>query len=320
MTSAGWTPSDLPDLTGHVAVVTGANSGIGFHTTLELARHGAHVVLATRDALRGDEALGQVRVQVPKASVEVRSLDLADLSSVRAFAAAFDADGAARLDVLVNNAGVMAVPRRTTADGFELQLGTNHLGHFALTGLLLPALARGSVLGGPARVVTVSSLMHRGGRLNHDDLMGERSYRRWRAYRQAKLANLLFTYELQRRADAAGLRLASLAAHPGLADTNLSHVAPAMSGGLRGRVEESLAGLLARYFAQTADEGAWPLLRAAADPAARGGEYYGPGGLGEQWGHPRVVKASSAAHDEGEARWLWERSEELTGVSVQLPT
>jgi NAD(P)-dependent dehydrogenase (short-subunit alcohol dehydrogenase family) len=314
VTSAAWTPDDLPDLTGLRCVVTGANSGLGFHTALELTRHGAQVVLACRDAARGDGALARIQAQVPGAAAQVRPLDLADLASVRRFAAGLTADDG-RLDVLVNNAGVMAVPRRATADGFELQFGTNHLGHFALTGLLQPALLRGSVLGGPARVVTVSSMLHRRGRLNRDDLMGERSYRRWRAYGQAKLANLLFTYELQRRADRAGPALAALAAHPGYADTNLQQVAPSLSGGLRGRVESGFSALGNRLFAQPAAQGAWPSLRAAGDPEARGGEFYGPGGFAEQRGHPKVVTASAAARDEDDARWLWERSVELTAVT-----
>jgi NAD(P)-dependent dehydrogenase (short-subunit alcohol dehydrogenase family) len=314
VTISSWTPADLPDLSAHRVVVTGANSGLGFHTALELARHGAHVVLACRDPRRGDEALGQVRVQAPGASVELRRLDLADLASVRAFAEGVLADDE-RLDVLVNNAGVMAVPRRTTADGFELQFGTNHLGHFALTGLLLPALLRGSVLGGPARVVTVSSGLHRIGRLDRTDLMGERRYRRWGAYGQAKLANLLFTYELQHRAAAAGAPLAALAAHPGYAATNLQHVAPDMgASGLRARLGHVTADLGNRLLAQPAAHGAWPSLRAAGDPTARGGEFYGPGGFAEQRGHPRVVSPAATALDTDDARWLWERSIELTGV------
>jgi NAD(P)-dependent dehydrogenase (short-subunit alcohol dehydrogenase family) len=286
-----------------------------------LARHGAHVVLACRDPARGDEALGQVRVRALGASVELRRLDLADLTSVREFAAGLVADDAP-LDLLVNNAGVMATPRRTTADGFELQLGTNHLGHFALTGLALPALLRGSVLGGPARVVTVSSMLHRIGRVNRDDLMGERSYRPWRAYGQAKLANLLFTYELQRRAEASSgagrvgsAGLASLAAHPGFAATDLVNVAPRMRGqSWRGRVEGALTGRITPLLAQPAASGAWPSLRAAGDAAARGGQFYGPGGFAEQRGNPIVVKPASSALDLEAARWLWERSAELTKV------
>jgi NAD(P)-dependent dehydrogenase (short-subunit alcohol dehydrogenase family) len=306
----GWTPADLPDLTGLVAVVTGANSGLGFHTALELARHGAHVILAARDPGRGDEALGQVRVQAPGASVELRGLDLANLASVRHLAGDLAAKHD-RLDLLVNNAGVMAIPARRTADGFEMQFGTNHLGHFALTGLLLPLLLRGSVLGGPARVVTVSSMLHRRGRLHRDDLMADGWYSPFRVYSQSKLANLLFAFELQRRAEAVGASLASLASHPGYAATNLQAVGPQMSGS---ELQRRISGLGNRLFAQPAAQGAWPSLRAAADPAARGGEFYGPGGFAEQRGNPRQVGSSSQARDSADAAWLWDRSVELTGV------
>lgn len=313
MTAERWTPANLPDLQGSRAVVTGANSGLGFHTALELARHGAHVILATRDPERGDDALGQVRVQAPGASVELRLLDLADLASIRDFAAGV-AGGGGRIDLLVNNAGVMAVPHRRTADGFELQLGTNHLGHFALTGLLLPALLRGSVLGGPARVVTVSSMLHRMGRLHRDDLMGERRYSPYRAYGQSKLANLLFTFELQRRAQAAGASLAALASHPGYAATNLQAVGPQMAGS---SLQARLSELGNRLFAQSAAQGAWPSLRAAGDPAAAGGQFYGPGGFAEQRGNPRLVSPAKHATNADDAAWLWDRSVQLTGVDYR---
>jgi NAD(P)-dependent dehydrogenase (short-subunit alcohol dehydrogenase family) len=221
-----------------------------------------------------------------------------------------------RIDLLVNNAGVMAVPRAVTVDGFEVQLGTNHLGHFALTGVLLPALLAGSVLGGPARVVTVSSAVHKIGRLRRADLMGERSYSPWRAYAQSKLANLLFTLELQRRARAAAAALAALAAHPGYADTNLQAVGPRLAGR---SVQARTAALANRWLAQSAAQGAWPTLRAAADPAARGGDYFGPGGWAEQHGHPRWVAMSRRAQDTADAAWLWQRSAELTGVDYAWP-
>jgi NAD(P)-dependent dehydrogenase (short-subunit alcohol dehydrogenase family) len=306
----GWTAGDMPDLGGVRAVVTGANSGLGLYTALELARHGAAVVLAVRDEARGEEAAEQVRGQVPGARLELRGLDLADLASVRRFAAPFRAQGE-RLDLLVNNAGIMAVPRGTTADGFESQLGTNHLGHFALTGLVLPALLAGALRGGPGRVVTVSSTLHRRGRLRRDDLMGERSYSPFGAYGQSKLANLLFMRELQRRADAAGARLTSLATHPGYAATNLQTRGPRMSGS---RLREVVSQAMNRVLAQPASQGAWPTLRAATDPGARGGDFYGPGGLAEQRGHPRLVGMSAHAASAEDAEWLWERSVELTGV------
>jgi NAD(P)-dependent dehydrogenase (short-subunit alcohol dehydrogenase family) len=300
----------MPDLSRIRAVVTGANSGLGLHTGLELARKGASVVLAVRDEVRGAEAAEQIRGRVPGARLEVRGLDLAELASVRRFAAPFRAQGE-HLDLLVNNAGIMAIPRRITVDGFETQLATNHLGHFALTGLVLPALLAGGLRGGPARVVTVSSTLHRRGRLRRDDLMGERFYSPFGAYGQSKLANLLFMRELQRRADAAGVRLVSLAAHPGYAATNLQSAGPRM---MRSRVREAISRALNLVLAQSASQGAWPTLRAATDPGARGGAYYGPGGLAEQRGHPRLVGMSDAAANADDARWLWERSAELTGV------
>jgi NAD(P)-dependent dehydrogenase (short-subunit alcohol dehydrogenase family) len=310
VTAPTWSPADVPDLTGRSAVVTGANSGIGFTTALGLARAGMQVVMTSRDAARGQAALMRARQLCPGAEIELRSLDLADLASVRAFVGTVD-----NLDLLVNNAGVMATPHRRTADGFELQLGTNHLGHFALTGLLMPALLHGSE--GPraaddrARVVTVTSGLHRTGRLRRDDLMHEGGYRRWSAYGQSKLANMLFTLELQRRAAAAGAPLLSLAAHPGYAATNLQAVGPRMDG--RAWVER-LTDLAGRVFAQSAEAGAWPTLRAATDPGAPPGALFGPGGLGGMRGAPVLETPSAQARSAEDAAWLWERSAELTGV------
>ena len=323
VTDPSWNPAVLPDLSGRTAVVTGANSGLGFHTAAGLARAGAQVVLTARDGAKGDEALHRLKSQVPGADARVAVLDLADLASVRAFARDLPGD---RLDLLVNNAGVMATPRRTTADGFELQLGTNHLGHFALTGLLLPRLLTGSMptgsmatgseptgstADGPARVVTVSSGLHRRGRLNREDLMLERGYTPFGAYAQSKLANLLFALELQRLVDAAAAPLASLAAHPGFAATNLQTAGPRMMGS---RVREKINVLMSAVLAQPAEHGAWPTLRAATDPAASGGEYFGPNGRGEMRGAPVRVGMSEQAADADAARWLWNRSQELTGV------
>jgi NAD(P)-dependent dehydrogenase (short-subunit alcohol dehydrogenase family) len=307
-----WSPAEIGDLSGVTAIVTGANSGLGLRTAVRLAEHAATVVLACRDTGRGQAALATVRAEVPAANAELAALDLADLASVRRFAAAW---GERRLDLLINNAGVMATPHRVTPDGFELQLATNHLGHFALTGLLLPSLLTGSVAGGPARVVTLSSFVHRTGRLQRDDLMLEHNYTPWRAYGQSKLANLLFMRELGRRADAAGVRLASLAAHPGYAATNLVVVGPAMSGNSwQGRVMNAATKVLG----QSADRGAWPTLRAASDPRARSGEFFGPRGLAEQRGAPKRVGMSSQALDPAAAVWLWERSVQLTGVDYGL--
>jgi len=302
--AAGWTTKQIPDQTGRRAVVTGANSGLGIVVAQELARAGAEVVLACRDADRGAAAVEQIQTASPGALVEFRQLDLADLGSVREFAGRLAAKSRP-LDLLVNNAGVMAPPRRLSADGFELQLATNHLGHFALTGLLLDRL-----LSSPAgRVVSVSSVLHKSGRIDFDDLQGAETYSRWRAYAQSKLANLLFAFELDRRARAAGVSLASVAAHPGYANTNLQ----AASGGAFARV----LALANPFFAQSAAAGALPLL-CAATTAVEGASYLGPDGPGERRGYPRLVNASAAAHDEATAERLWTVSEELTGVSFDL--
>jgi NAD(P)-dependent dehydrogenase (short-subunit alcohol dehydrogenase family) len=340
-----WTPALIPDLTGCRAVVTGANSGIGYVTALELVRHGCHVVLACRDARRAAAALRRLQGRAPGSAdragtrgldpagtraldpagtraldlagtraldlAEIRVLDLADLASVRAFARALSAD-TDRLDLLVNNAGVMATPARASRDGFELQLATNHLGPFALTGLLLPLLLRGRTGDGPPRVVTVSSLMHRSGRLNRADLMLGTGYTPYRAYSRSKLANLLFMTELQRRADAAGVRLASLAAHPGYAATNLQAVGPAMTGNRWLALAMTVGN---RLLAQSPEQGAWPSLRAATDPGARGGDFFGPGRYGGLRGRPVRVPLAVQATKADDAAWLWERSVELTRVA-----
>jgi NAD(P)-dependent dehydrogenase (short-subunit alcohol dehydrogenase family) len=305
---SGWTAADMPDQHGRTALVTGANSGIGFHQVLELARKGAHVLLASRDAGRGRAAHAAILQEVPAASVELVQLDLADLDSVARLAGQVLGRGAG-LDLLINNAGVMAVPhRRTTAQGFELQLGTNHLGHFALTGRLLPAL-----LARPgSRVVTVSSLNHRWGSIRLDDLQSEHGYGPWRAYNQSKLANALFTLELDRRLRAAGAGTISVGAHPGYAHTGLQYHGPRLGGG---GISARMLGLATRFAAQPAAQGALPVLRAATDPQAQGGDYYGPGGLGEGRGSPRKVAYSTTAHNEQLARRLWQASEALTGVT-----
>jgi NAD(P)-dependent dehydrogenase (short-subunit alcohol dehydrogenase family) len=290
---SSWTPAEMPDQSGRTFVVTGANSGIGLAAARELAGSGAHVVLAVRDAAKGEAAAAGL-----SGDPEVRALDLADLASVRAFAEGLDRN----VDVLVNNAGVMATPHRTTTDGFELQLGTNHLGHFALAGLLLPRIRD--------RVVTISSGAHRRGRINFDDLMSERAYRRWPAYSQSKLANLLFMHELQRRLGVAGSPLRSVAAHPGWAATNLQFHTES--------IQDRIMALGNRIFAQSDEQGAWPTLYAATTPDLPGGSYVGPGGFLERRGNPKLVGSSAAARDEETARRLWEVSEELTGVHYQF--
>jgi len=298
----GWTADDIPDLSGRRAIVTGANSGLGYHTALQLARHGAAVVMACRSAERGQEAFDRILAAVPKGDVTLESLDLADLSSVRAFAARVAGQGAP-LDVLVNNAGVMAIPRRTTADGFEMQFGTNHLGHFALTGLLLPALLAADA----PRVVTVASAVGYVGRLRFNDLQGERRYNKWGAYAQSKFANLVFAKELDRRVDG----LTSMASHPGYAATNLQAVGPKMSGR---RLEEKGAEFANAVIGQSAAAGALPSLYAATAPNVRGGAVYGPR-LAQLRGAPARVFATPAAGKPELGRRLWEVSEDLTGVT-----
>jgi NAD(P)-dependent dehydrogenase (short-subunit alcohol dehydrogenase family) len=289
----------IGDLTGKRVVITGANSGIGLQTAVGLARKGAEVVLACRNEQRGRDAEQKVRSLTGSGRVVMRVLDLASLESVRTFAAGITDP----VHILVNNAGVMATPRSTTADGFELQFGTNHLGHFALTGLLLENLHDA----GSARVVTLSSLAHKRGRIDFDDLQSERGYRRWGAYRQSKIANLYFMVELDRRARAAGWDLTSVAAHPGLANTNLtaSMQVPAMLDVLGGFV---------KLMSQSDAAGALPTLYAATSPEVRGGDYYGPSGPGETRGAPRLVAPVPRVLDRDIAVRLWNRSVELTGV------
>jgi NAD(P)-dependent dehydrogenase (short-subunit alcohol dehydrogenase family) len=299
-----WTTADIPDLAGRTAVVTGANSGIGYWTAVELARHGAAVTMTARDQGRGADALARLRSEVPDADADLAPLDLADLGSVRAFADAYRPDG---LDMVVNNAGVMAVPLRHTPDGFESQFGTNHLGHFALTGLLLPRL-----LARPgARVVTVTSTYHKMGRIDFADLDARGRYRKWPAYAQSKLANLLFTFELQRRADAAGVDLRAVSAHPGYAATNLQTAGPQLAGN---KIMEAGSAVVTRLVGQPARAGAEPTLRAATDPAVRGGEVFGPDGAFELRGAPKRVAVSRRARDRAAAERLWTVSEEKTGV------
>ncbi|HTT31639.1 MAG TPA: oxidoreductase [Solirubrobacteraceae bacterium] len=306
MGASKWTAADMPDQGGRVAVVTGGNSGLGLATARELARAGARVVLASRSAEKGRDAASSIATAVPGAEVSPAILDLADLGSVRAFAAS----APERVDLLINNAGIMAAPRRLTKDGFESQFGTNHLGHFALTGLLLPALLKA-----PApRVVTVSSHLHRRGTMRFDDLHGERKYDRWGAYGQSKLANLMFSFELQRRAVEAGAPLLSMAAHPGYAATNLQFAATERS------YEKVVGWIGNRLFAQSADMGALPTLYAATFPGLPGGTYVGPGGRAEQRGYPKIVTAAGKAYDEQAWRRLWEVSEQLTGIHYEFDT
>ena len=300
-----WTVADVSDQQGRTAVVTGSNTGIGYEAAAVLAQRGAITVLACRDTGKAERAAARLSAAAPQATVSVVRLDLASLDSVRAAAEQIRASHE-RLDLLINNAGLMMPPHGTTADGFELQLGTNHLGHFALTSLLLDLML--SVPG--SRVVTVSSNGHRGGRINFADLQSERRYGRMSAYAQSKLANLMFTYELERRLRAAEAPTIALAAHPGTASTELVRHIP---GPLR-TAYAATGGL----FTQSATMGALPTLRAATDPAAHGGEYYGPSGLGQMKGYPVLVSSNSRSHDEAAQRRLWAESERLTGVTYPV--
>ena len=312
---AGWTADDIPDQSGRTVLVTGGNSGLGYQTVLQLARKGARVQLAARDRGRGTAARQRLATEAPGSHVELAELDLADLASVERFAAGFLAGGKG-LDLLVNNAGVMAIPHReTTAQGYERQFGTNHLGHFALTGRLLPALLQQP----GSRVVTVSSNQHKRAKaIDFDDLQGEHSYRPWPAYAQSKLANAMFVLEFDRRLRAAGLDVISAGAHPGFAATNLQFTGPRSGGtGLTARG----MGLATRLIAQPASDGALPTLYAATAADVHGGDYVGPDGRGEMRGHhPTRVQFSAAARDPAAAARLWAVSEELTGVTFEALT
>lgn len=304
-----WTVADMPDLRGKVAIVTGANSGIGYEVAKALAEKNAQVILGVRNNDRGAEAVHQMLKQNPKSVVAMRCLDLANLESIREFAKNYQRDFN-RLDLLINNAGVMALPRRTTEDGFEMQFGTNHLGHFALTGLLLSSL-----LSTPkARVVAVSSRLHENGEIRFDDLMAEESYDKNHAYAQSKLANLLFAYELQRRLENHGADTISVAAHPGYAATNLQTAGPEMEGSQVGTLMMRTANAI---FAQSAAMGALPILYAATQPGLEGGEYVGPTGFWKMRGHPAVYPSSPASYDQDAASKLWDVSARLTGVHYQ---
>jgi NAD(P)-dependent dehydrogenase (short-subunit alcohol dehydrogenase family) len=301
--ATAWTTADIPDQTGRTFLVTGANSGLGLETARALANRGARVVMAVRTEAKGRAAADEIRRTAPDAELEVRRLDLADLDSVKAFAEDFTGP----IDVLVNNAGIMIPPRRLTKQGHESQFGTNHLGHFALTGLLLDRIGQGA----DPRVVTVSSLAHRSGRIHFDDLTGEYRYGPVRYYEQSKFANMLFALELDRRLRAAGSPVRSLAAHPGFSDTELMQSSSALVRGL-GRI-------VMPFVTQSAADGALPQLYAATDPRAEGGRYFGPDGRKARKGSPVLEEPVESAKDPETARRLWEVSETLTGVRFPLP-
>jgi NAD(P)-dependent dehydrogenase (short-subunit alcohol dehydrogenase family) len=310
---ARWTTAAIPPQNGKLAYITGANSGIGYHAALELARAGAGVILACRDFAKADSARQRILAEVPGAQVETAALDLARLKSVHTAAQTFLSTGRS-LDLLINNAGIMALPeRRLTPEGFELQLGTNHFGHFALTGLLAPALLRSRAQ--PTRIITVSSIAHRGATMDFENLEWERDYEPWPAYRRSKLANLLFGFELERRLERAGLPAMSVVVHPGVSNTNLFKAGPGSARGVRAFIEQRFAvPLIIRVFGQSDAQGALPTLYAATSPEIQGGRFYGPDGFREMKGYPVEVRAEAQAYDEALATRLWEVSEQLTGV------
>jgi NAD(P)-dependent dehydrogenase (short-subunit alcohol dehydrogenase family) len=302
--SGKWTADEIPDQDGKLAIVTGANSGLGRVTALELARHGAQVVVACRSVEKGEATAEEIESATGGPKPRVEQLDLGSLDSVRRFAGSFSGE---RVDLLVNNAGVMMTPHRTTADGFELQLGTNHLGHFALTGLLLDALQRAD----SARIVTLSSNEHKAGRIDFDDLQQESAYSPRGAYQRSKLANAVFAIELDRRLRAARSPAISVFAHPGYSSTNLQSTGPT-------GVVKAVLAISNRLLAQSAERGALPTLYAATAPEVEGGDYIGPDGRGEFRGFPKKVKAIPDAYDPAIGARLWQVSEELTGVHYAL--
>ncbi len=299
-----WTTKDIPDLTGKVIVVTGANSGIGFEAAKEFARKGAQVILACRSMDKAEKALGLILGEIPDAKAEIMDLDLTSLKSIRKFADVFKGKYD-RLDILLNNAGIMMVPYGKTEDGFEKQFGTNHLGHYALTGLLIDVILKTP----KARIVNVSSTGHRFGDMDFDNLMfeGGNKYSPMKAYGRSKLANLLFTYESQRRLEEKGADVISVAAHPGMSDTHLADH-------LFNKFPFILMKPFSRFAVQSAAMGALPSIRACVDPETKGGQYYGPDGKREAKGWPILVESNEASHNEEDAKKLWEISEELTGV------
>jgi NAD(P)-dependent dehydrogenase (short-subunit alcohol dehydrogenase family) len=304
---ADWSVADIPSQAGKLAVITGATGGLGYQTALALAKARAEVVLTGRNPAKGSEAIAKIRDQFPDARIGFEAVDLASLASISDFARRFAAERRS-LDLLVNNAGVMALPtRQTTTDGFEMQFGTNYLGHYALTAQLLPLLRNAP----HARVVNLSSIAHRTGFIHFSDLQGERLYSPWKAYNQSKLAMLIFALELQRRSDAAGWNLVSNAAHPGWARTDLFANGPGFG------LFSLASGFAAPIFSHSAESGALPTLFAATSAQAKGGGYYGPNGFSELRGPPAPARIMPQARDKATAEKLWTVSQQLTGVSFK---
>jgi NAD(P)-dependent dehydrogenase (short-subunit alcohol dehydrogenase family) len=308
MTKERWTADQIPDQTGRTFVVTGANSGLGLAMSRQLLRRGASVILAVRNLDKGRQAVRELRAAQPAGQLDLRQIDLADLDSVRAFAGGIHSDNVA-VDVLVNNAGVMMPPRSLSPQGHESQFAANHLGHFAVTGLLLDRLRAGR----DARVVTVSSTLHKRGSIHFDDLTGAKRYSPTAFYGQSKFANVLFGLELDRRLRAAGLPIRSILAHPGYSATNLQSSGPTGLANVLMKIGNPL-------FAQSVEIGVLNQLYAATDPAAQGGQFIGPDGMGESRGYPTLVQPIAAATDAALAARLWELSEKLTGVRFDLAT
>lgn len=307
MSETRWTAENIPGLAQKTFVVTGANSGLGLETSRVLASKGARVIMSARNMEKGKTAVDEIIREFPNSDLILKELDLADLDSVRRFSSEILTEEK-QLNVLINNAGVMNIPKQKTKNGFEMQFGTNHLGHFALTGLLLNRLLETP----QARIVNVSSLRETSGKMNFDDLMGEENYSGFAAYDQSKLANLLFTYELQRRLESAGKDLVVAAAHPGYTDTNLQAVGPQLSGS---QFKAFIMAIANRIFAQDVNMGALPILYAATAEDVNPCDYIGPGGFREMRGYPQKVTSSKASHRQEDAKKLWEISETLTGVT-----
>lgn len=303
-----WTSEDIPDLNGSKVIVTGANSGLGFEASKMFAENNAHVIMACRSLDKGKKARKQIKDDVEEASLEVRKIDLASLESVKDFAEEYKANNDS-LDILCNNAGVMAIPRKETEDGFEMQFGVNHLGHFALTGHLIQMLVDTE----DSRVVTQSSALHESGTINFDDLNKEEAYDKWKAYGQSKLANVLFGYELDRRLEDKDVK--SVVCHPGYSSTNLQYRGPKENGS---KIQLGIMKITNTLIAQSARKGALPMLYAATSRDIEGGEYVGPGGLADMRGYPVKQDSSKESHDKDIAEALWTRSEALTGIEYDL--
>lgn len=299
-----WSILDIPDQSGKVAIVTGANIGTGFEVSKALASKGAEVIMACRSVEKGESAVEKIKKEFPKSSLKVMDLDLAELSSIKNFSQLFH-ENYESLDILCNNAGIMATPKLKSKDGFELQLGTNHLGHFALTGLLMDIILRTP----KSRIVNVSSAAHRSGKIDFDDIMKEKEYSRFSAYSQSKLANLLFTYELQRKLEEEAHSTISVGAHPGLAATNLVLSGPGYG---RGRILKSIMSFFSKLISQSAEMGALPILYASISLDVDGGDYIGPGGFRGMRGYPKKEESSKESYDQEVAKKLWDISTELT--------